>query len=60
MPNAGSCCGLDQLWQADQIVAGDREGELEAEFFDTAQHEPSEPADRLAPTERLRTTKCNE
>jgi hypothetical protein len=31
----GSCCGLDELWQADQIVAGHCEGEFETELFDT-------------------------
>ena len=30
VPLRRSCCGLEELWKADQIVAGHRQGELEA------------------------------
>src|SRR5882757_7457068 len=53
MPDRGSCRGSEELWQADQIVAGHRQGELEAELCDAAEHGSRKPADRLAPTERL-------
>src|ERR1700716_52460 len=48
-----SCLGCDEFWQADQIVAGHRQGELEAELLDAPKHGPRKPADRLAPAERL-------
>src|ERR1700758_2192432 len=50
-----TCCrsSCKQPWQADQIVAGHCQGELEAELFDTSQHRPRKPADRLAPAEGL-------
>ena len=35
MPDGGSCGGLDESWQSDQIVAGHCEGEFETELFDT-------------------------
>ena len=41
--------GRDELWEADQIVAGHRQGELEAELLDAPKHGPRKPADRLAP-----------
>jgi hypothetical protein len=53
MPEYASCSGLDELWQADQIVARHRQGELEAEFLDPPEHGPRKPADRLAPAEWL-------
>jgi hypothetical protein len=40
-----SCLGRDEFWQTDQVVAGHRQGELEAELLDTSQHGPREPAD---------------
>ena len=51
--STGSCCGLDELWQADEIVAGHCEGEFETELFDAPQHGPCEPSDGLGPAERL-------
>ena len=51
--STGSCCGLDEFWQADEIVAGHCEGEVETELLDAPQHGPCEPADGLAPAERL-------
>src|ERR1700681_5114142 len=53
MPEYASCSGLDELWQADQIVTRHRQGELEAEFSDPPEHGPRKPADRLAPAEWL-------
>src|ERR1700732_1414621 len=53
MPDCGSCVGLHELWQADQIVARHRQGELEAEFFDPPEHGPRKPANRLGPAEWL-------
>jgi hypothetical protein len=31
--SARGCCGGDEPWQADQIVAGHRQGELEAKLL---------------------------
>src|SRR6202795_3761112 len=53
MPDCGSCGGLEELWQSDQIVTRLRQGELEAEFSDSPEHGPRKPADRLAPAEWL-------
>src|SRR6516162_7159530 len=50
---AESCGGLDELWQADEIVSGHCENELETELSDASQHGPCEPADGLAPSEWL-------
>ena len=44
------CWGGDELWQADQIVAGHRQGELKAELSDATEHGSRKPTDRLAPT----------
>jgi hypothetical protein len=52
MTDCGSCGGLNELWQADQIVTGHRQGELEAKFSDPPEHGPRKPADRLAPAVR--------
>src|SRR5262245_32459840 len=53
MRGRGSCWGGDEPWQADQIAAGHRQGELEAERSDATEHGSRKPTDRLAPTERL-------
>src|SRR5215510_2127939 len=53
MRGRGSCWGGDEPWQADQIAAGHRQGELEAELSDATEHGSRKPTDRLAPTERL-------
>jgi transposase len=48
-----SCWGLDEPGQADEIVAGHGQSELETELADASQHWPAEPADGLTPSERL-------
>ena len=53
MSGCRSCLGCDEFWLADQIVAGHRQGELEAELLDAPKHGPRKSADRLAPAERL-------
>src|SRR4051794_30176861 len=51
--SSGSCCGLYELWQADEVVTGHCKGEFETELLDAPQHGPCQPADGLAPTEGL-------